>query len=206
MDHDLFAWLVRYGTPVLFLAQLFGIFGLPIPDELLLTAAGVLMRNGQLHGLPTMAAAIGGCAAGITISYTLGRTVGLPTLQRTMHVHPEALRRAETWFRRFGRWLLAFGYFIPGVRHVTALAAGSTLDYETFARYAYPGAVLWSSTFVGLGYFAGGRWDAFYALARGHATQVAIAGAIAAAGYLLWGATGRPEPRAMKRKPRNYRG
>ena len=55
------------------------------------------------------------------------------------------------WFRCFGRWLLAFGYFIPGVRHVTALAAGSALDYETFARYAYPGAVLWSCTFVALG-------------------------------------------------------
>jgi membrane protein DedA with SNARE-associated domain len=206
MDPDLLAWLARYGAPVLFLAQLFGIFGLPIPDELLLTAAGVLVRNGRLPGVPTIAAAIGGCAAGITISYTLGRTVGIPTLQRVMHVPPEALQRAQTWFRRFGRWLLAFGYFIPGVRHVTALAAGSTLDYKTFARYAYPGAVLWSSTFVGLGYFAGDRWQVLYALVREHSTQVVIAGAIAAAGYLIWIAASRPERHAMKRKPRSYRG
>ncbi len=186
MDRHFLDWLVRFGTPVLFFTQLLGIFGLPIPDELLLTAAGVLIRKGQLDGAPTLTAAIGGCAAGITMSYVLGRTVGLATLQRVLHVHPETLGRAQAWFRRFGCWLLAFGYFIPGVRHVTALAAGSTLDYETFAKYAYPGAVLWSSTFVALGYFAGDRWEAVLALVRAHVTEVAVAGAIAAVAYLIW--------------------
>jgi hypothetical protein len=40
MDRHFLEWLVRFGTPVLFFAQLFGIFELPIPDELLLTVAG----------------------------------------------------------------------------------------------------------------------------------------------------------------------
>jgi membrane protein DedA with SNARE-associated domain len=134
-----------------------------------------------------MIAAIGGCTAGITISYLLGRTVGLATLQRVMHVRPDTLLTAQTWFRRFGRWLLAFGYFIPGVRHVTAIAAGSTpLEYRTFAAFAYPGAIVWSSTFVALGYFAGDRWQSALIALRGHVSQVALAGAVAAAAYVIW--------------------
>jgi membrane protein DedA with SNARE-associated domain len=187
MDRHFLDWLVRFGTPVLFFAQLFGIFGLPIPDELLLTVAGVLVRKGQLDGIPTVVAAVAGCTAGITISYVLGRTVGVATLQRVMHVRPETLQTAQIWFRRFGRWLLTFGYFIPGVRHVTALAAGSTpLEYRTFATYAYPGAILWSSTFVALGYVAGDRWQTALMALRGHVTEWVLIGAAAAAIYVIW--------------------
>jgi len=201
MDRHVFEWLTRFGTPVLFLAQLFGIFGLPIPDELLLTMAGVLVRQGQLPAVPTMVAAICGCASGITISYVLGRTVGLTTVQRVMHVRPAALQTAQSWFRRFGRWLLAFGYFIPGVRHVTALAAGSTpLEYRTFASFAYPGAVLWSSTFVGLGYFAGDRWQIALIAVRGHLRDVALLVLCAIAGYVIW-TLRRNATRSMEEAP-----
>lgn len=192
MERHFLDWLMRFGTPVLFLVQLFGIFGLPIPDELLLTVAGALVRSGQLEGTPTIVAAIAGCAAGMTLSYLLGRTVGLATLQRVMHVKNDTLQRSQRWFRRFGCWLLAFGYFIPGVRHVTAIAAGSApLEYSTFATYAYPGAVLWSSAFVALGYFAGDRWRVALGAFRGHATELALVGAVAVSAWAIWASRGR---------------
>src|SRR4051794_5800720 len=147
-------WLVRYGAPVLFAAQVFGIFGLPIPDELLLTLAGALIAHGTLHASPTIAAAIAGCLAGITISYGIGRGVGVKVLRATFKHHIAHLERAQALFRRFGGWLLAFGYFVPGVRHVTAIAAGSgCVNYPTFAIYAYPGGILWCAVFLALGYF-----------------------------------------------------
>jgi membrane protein DedA with SNARE-associated domain len=186
MEHRLFDWLVRYGTPVLFFAQAFGIFGVPIPDELLLTVAGVLVRRGQLHGGTTIAAAVSGCIAGITISYVLGRTVGLSAFHRLSARHEEAFARAQRWFRRFGGWLLAFGYFIPGVRHVTAIAAGSApLEYGTFASYAYPGAVLWCSVFLMVGYVAGDEWQRALSAARSHATLAALLVLLLVGGYLL---------------------
>ena len=96
---------------------------------------------------------------GITISYLAGRYVGLAALRRVVHIPDEPLRRVEHWFHRAGGWLLTFGYFIPGVRHVTAIAAGSSgLGYATFAAFAYPGAILWSSFFVTTGYVLGDRW------------------------------------------------
>jgi membrane protein DedA with SNARE-associated domain len=186
VEQRILAWLSHYGTPVLFLAQLFGIFGVPIPDELLLTTAGVLVRNGKLSLAPTLGAAILGCAAGVTFSYVLGRTVGLVALQRALHVDPVALRRGQQWFHRFGGWLLMFGYFVPGVRHVTSIAAGSMpLDFSCFARYAYPGAVIWSCFFVGVGYYSGSRWAEILGIVRGNITGIFIALAAILLAYVV---------------------
>ena len=186
MDRHLFELLVRYGGAVLFLAQMLGIFGLPIPDELLLTISGALVRRGTLNGLTTFAAAISGCIAGITLSYVLGRSVGAPTVQRFAGSHAQTLAIAQGWFRRFGKWVLAFGYFVPGVRHVTAIAAGSApLEYPVFAAYAYPGAVLWSTTFIAVGYYAGNQWERAAGLARTHLTVTAALVAVAVVTFLV---------------------
>ena len=159
MEQRFLEWLVHYGAPALFAAQVLGIFGLPIPDEFLLTLSGALVKKGDLSLVPVVLAAIGGAGSGITLSYVLGRTVGVLGLRRVVHVHEESLRRAERLFERFGGWLLGFGYFIPGVRHVTAILAGSTrLDFKSFAKFAYPGAILWSTVFLCLGYYAGAEW------------------------------------------------
>jgi membrane protein DedA with SNARE-associated domain len=193
VERQLFEWLVRYGPPLLFVAQVFGIFGLPIPDELLLTLAGVLIRRGQLAAGPTILSAIAGCIVGITFSYVLGRTIGLATIRHVFRVHERPLARAQRWFQRFGCWLLAFGYYIPGVRHVTAIAAGSApLQYSTFGLYAYPGAVLWCATFIGVGYFAGNRWQELLEDVRRHTALVAVGATVA---LMVYGAFARSRRR-----------
>ena len=43
------------------------------------------------------------------------------------------------------------GYFIPGVRHLTAYFAGvSNLTLWRFCLYAYGGALIWISVLLGL--------------------------------------------------------
>jgi membrane protein DedA with SNARE-associated domain len=186
MEQHLVAWLARYKAPVIFTAQLLGIFGLPIPDELLLTAAGDLVRRGALDGRACLLAAILGCMSGITVSYVLGRTLGCAAVTRLSRGHEQTVGRTQAWFRRFGAWLLAFGYFIPGVRHVTAIAAGSApMPFARFAAFAYPGAVLWSTTFVALGYYAGEHARDVFASVRPHVTAAAITLAVVAAVYAL---------------------
>src|SRR4051812_16834946 len=101
MEQHLLDWLVRYGAPVLFAAQVFGIFGLPIPDELLLTVSGALIRRGDLSAAPVALAAIGGAGSGITLSFVLGRTAGVIGLRRFVHVPEQSFVRAERLFERF---------------------------------------------------------------------------------------------------------
>ena len=62
--------------------------------------------------------------------------------------------------RAIGRWSLVCGYYIAGVRHVTAMVAGASgLEYPIFAVFAYCGATTWVLTFLSLGYFLGDRWQ-----------------------------------------------
>ena len=52
-----------------------------------------------------------------------------------------------------GKWALIIGYFIPGVRHLTGYVAGGLrLPWRYFALFAYSGALLWVSLFIGAGY------------------------------------------------------
>jgi membrane protein DedA with SNARE-associated domain len=188
MEPHFFELLARHGAWVLFVAQTLGIVGLPIPDELLLTLAGSLVRRGDLRGPTTFAAAIVGSIAGTTLSYTFGR-LGGRVLHHITAIEGGTIERAQSWFKRFGKWLLAFGCFVPGVRHVTALAAGSAgLDFRTFCAYAYPGAAVWSTTFVVIGYYAGAGhgWERAALLLRAHLVLVAVLlGALVAAYALL---------------------
>ena len=51
------------------------------------------------------------------------------------------------------------GFFIPGVRHITAyIAAINNYSFKKFAIFAYSGAFVWSITFVTLGIMLGEKW------------------------------------------------
>jgi membrane protein DedA with SNARE-associated domain len=184
--NHLVSWLVEFGPAVLFFAQVFGIVGLPIPDEFMLTVAGALVRRGQLNGVTTVAAAMLGCGSGITFSYTLGRTIGLHAIHKYVRVHKDAVARAQIWFQRFGGWLLMFGYFIPGVRHVSAIAAGSSgLTFPRFTRSAYPGAVMWCSVFLSAGYFGSDHLDGALSAVRNHVQAITATALAAIALYVI---------------------
>jgi membrane protein DedA with SNARE-associated domain len=162
----LLRWLAQYGYVGLFASLVFGIAGLPIPDETFLVFSGYLVSRGQFHPVLTWVTAVAGSVGGITLSYIIGRTAGYGFVHRYgryIHFNESQLRKVEEWFERIGHWLLTVGYFIPGVRHFTALVAGmSGMPWKPFAKFAYPGAVLWVSSFLALGYFLGDQWQAIF--------------------------------------------
>jgi membrane protein DedA with SNARE-associated domain len=133
-------WVNDYGYVAIFLLLFLGIVGLPIPDETMLTFAGYMVYKGSLDFLPTVLTAFVGAMSGITASYLLGRLPGLYVLMkygRYVRITEAKLERCHQWYRRVGKWSLTFGYFIPAVRHFTALVAGSSkLEYPVFAVYA----------------------------------------------------------------------
>lgn len=155
-------WITQYGYPAIFMLLMLGVVGLPLPDELLLTFVGAAVYKGNLHWAPAALAAVCGSACGITLSYVLGVTAGhgiIEWLARITRHSDEQLNVMRRWFIRRGKWALLVGYFLPGIRHFTAIMAGtSRLPYHTFALFAYCGAVMWSLSFIAFGYFAGKEW------------------------------------------------
>jgi membrane protein DedA with SNARE-associated domain len=183
-------WVSAHGYVGVFSLLVLGIVGLPIPDEWLLTLSGYFIFNHTFKLVPTLAAAFLGSACGITISYILGRTFGTYLLVHygsKFRITHDDVERVHGWFRRMGRWTLTFGYFVPGVRHLTAYVAGATeLEVPVFAAYAYLGGLLWSVTFIAAGYYLGEGWRKISEMVHYTSLIGAVVALGAVAGYSLY--------------------
>ena len=157
-----FEWIARYGYWAIFILLLLGIVGIPVPDETLLLLVGYLSFTGDLRLEPALVTAFLGSACGVSVSYALGRFVGIHAvdqLANRLHISPVHMALTHRWVARWGKYVLLVAYFIPGVRHLAALVMGaSLLPPLVFARFAYTGALVWSGTFIGLGYVGGEEW------------------------------------------------
>ncbi|WP_091735141.1 DedA family protein [Marininema mesophilum] len=163
MEQTMLELLSQYGYWGIFFFLVLGIVGLPLPDEIMMTFIGYLASAGQLDLALTFISSLLGSICGITISYFLGGRLGYPFLKRygnKFFINRRRLRMTQFLFRKYGNWVLFFGYFIPGVRHITAYVAGiSRMPWTRFAAYAYTGGLFWCTTFIGLGYLVGANWE-----------------------------------------------
>jgi len=174
----------------LFALLMLGVVGLPVPDETLLVSTGYLVWLGRLHPVGAFLAALAGSWCGITVSYVIGRTLGLGFVHRFgkyVHLTDERLALVHVWFDRSGSWALFFGYYIPGVRHFTAIVAGTTkVRLRHFLAYAWSGGLLWVTIFMSLGYWLGDDAKRVVESAIEYPLYAALAVVVVAVGYFLW--------------------
>ena len=178
-----------------------GVVGVPIPDETLLVFTGYLISRGALNPVGAFATAVCGSWCGISVSYVIGRTLGLGVVHkfgRYLRVDDRRLQQVHAWFDRRGHWALFFGYYIAGVRHFTAIVAGASgLGYGTFIAYAWAGGLIWVASFLTLGYYIGEDWRRIAGLVHQDLTLATLVLLAAVAAYLLF--------RWKKSKSRNAR-
>ena len=131
MFDQIVALIAQY--PYLSVAALFVLcgLGLPLPEELILLAAGyVCARFPATAELPLMMAWSGGAIlTGDLLPYLLGRIFGVRLLRLRwlrLVVTRQRLARFDRWFRRRGDWVVFIARFIPGIR-VVAFFTGGTM-------------------------------------------------------------------------------
>lgn len=189
MEQTILAWISQYGYFAIFFLLTMGIVGLPVPDETLLAFCGYLAFQGRLSLPLAFAAAWAGSTCGITISFYLGRTFGLALIHRYgryVRITEAHVMKAHAWFDRVGHWGLTFGYFVPGVRHLTAYAAGmSEVRPRQFALFAYSGGFLWTATFLSIGFFLGERWKVVEGEIHRYAVWFTLVALVLLALYLI---------------------
>ena len=177
-EQAIIRWVTDYGYFGIFFLLIFGILGLPVPDEWLLVLSGYLAFKNVLGFIPTVAVAAFGSAFGLTVSYVLGRTSGSFVIRRYgqwLSIDDEKILRTQHWFHNLGRWVLVVGPFVPGVRNLMGYIAGaSRLRLHVFARFAYVGALISSVSFVTFGYAVGRHLPAGYSTLALAAVAVAV--------------------------------
>lgn len=156
---DLFA---HYGYAAVF----FGVFlenaGVPVPGETMLLAGGALSHFGQLSLGLVIGFAILGATLGDNLGFAIGRKGGRRVVERygvRLGVTPARLHEFDRFFEKHGPKTVFIARFITGLRVFCAiLAGGSEMRWSTFVVFNAAGAVAWSTTIAGVGYFLGHSW------------------------------------------------
>ncbi len=137
--------------------------GLVVPGESLVLVSGFVVALGLLDLGDVIVIVSAGAILGDTIGYELGRQLGrawLLRLGRWVGLRQAHVDRVDAFFERHGGKTIFIGRFIGFLRALAPFIAGSSrMRYSRFLFYNAAGAILWSITFVLLGYFMGASWQ-----------------------------------------------
>ncbi|SDE43035.1 membrane protein DedA, SNARE-associated domain [Priestia aryabhattai B8W22] len=152
-------FITGYGYIAIFLMLVLGIVGLPIPDEVMMTIVGFFTHTGVLNYPLAIIVSFFGALLGMMISYLIGRKAGRPFIDKFgkwIGLKEKRMLKVENWLKKYGPYSLIFGYFIPGIRHVTCYFSGiGKMELKTYTLFAAIGAFLWSFIFITIGRMVG---------------------------------------------------
>ncbi|MBL4934540.1 bifunctional DedA family/phosphatase PAP2 family protein [Clostridium sp. YIM B02515] len=172
----------HYGYLVLLISLTLELIAFPLPGEALMTYCGYIVYTNKMNWTVSILVAASGAITGITISYLIGKILGVGFFEKYghfVHLDKKRIEKISIWFQSYGSKLLIIAYFIPGVRHVTGYFSGITnISYRKFSVYAYSGALVWTFTFISLGKVLGANWEKYHSLMTRY---LVIAGLITAA-------------------------
>jgi membrane protein DedA with SNARE-associated domain/rhodanese-related sulfurtransferase len=182
--------LGQYHGLLLLAALLLAGAGLPLPMMPLLLATGALASAGKMNPaeailLPPMCLALGDI-----LWFFLGRKFGhgiLSTVCRISFERDTCIRKTQDTFSRHGLRALLVSRFIPGLSTLASPMAGATgKSFLDFLMYESTGTVIYTSTYVALGYLFADQIDRIVATIGGAGTRLGAAlilGLVAYAGY-----------------------
>ena len=197
MDPDAVSiFLTTWGYGALLILLVLTGVGSPIPEDLLLVAAGCLVSAGVFEWHLVLGVAGVGVVASDLMLYVAGRHIGW----RTTHwpegsfLSPNRLQRATRWFARCGDGIVLIARLVPGTRAVVFVTAGvHSIPMSRFLTYDVIGAAVWVPSMLALGSFAGSRAGNLESIMNGfaHAGTLILVGACLL--FLTWLWLGREE-------------
>src|ERR1700689_4330127 len=154
--NDLLTIMARQGYALTFGLLFAEAVGLPFPAAIALVAAGAAVASHTLSGPAVLLASMVALLAGDSAQFWLGRYSGWALLGFLcrLSMNPETciLRAAESFYKR-GKATLLIAKFIPGLNTMAAPLAGSMkMPFWQFLRLDIAGALLYSSTYMAVGY------------------------------------------------------
>lgn len=135
----------------------------PFPSEVVMPPAGYLASRGEMNLVAVIVAGIAGSLLGALFNYWIAVKWGRPFFERFgryFGVKPEALDKAEAFFRRHGHIGTFTARLLPVIRQYVSLPAGlARMDMTKFCIYTSLGSGIWVTALAVLGYMFGGELD-----------------------------------------------
>jgi len=166
-------------------------FGLPIPEDISLIAAGYIAWRAK-QGMPPIinvhtafAVCFTAVLAGDTIAFFFGRRYGRRVLASNLarkYFTPKRQLRTRAYFRKFGSKVVLVGRFTPGLRFTIFFTAGTLhVRPSVFFFYDFVAAAFSVPVLVYVAYFFGEQIDNVIKYARGAEHGILIVVVLAAA-------------------------
>jgi membrane protein DedA with SNARE-associated domain len=163
---------LHFGYGFVFAALLLCGFGLPLPEDVVLVAGGVLawlaspLTEATFRGmlddrglLGMVAVGLAGILAGDSVIFLAGRKFGarvadFKPLRRV--ITPDKLEKVEKLMRRRGNVVVVVARYIPGIRAPTYFTAGHAgLPYWEFLLFDGAAAAISAPLWICLGFYFG---------------------------------------------------
>jgi membrane protein DedA with SNARE-associated domain len=184
-------WLSSWGYLGIFICVFVGNLGIPIPEELVLLAAGFLAGRHKLELSTLYIVAILSALAGDCCGFVVGRTGGqrlFEWLSRKSKSFRRRFERLAIFFRAHGNEAVFFARFVTGARFMAGPMAGAAgMRFWSFLGWDLFGALIWCSVVITIGYFVGNQLNRVAHLVHeGGQWIAAITFLVMAAMWLLW--------------------
>ena len=183
-------FLAHHIEMVMFLTVLAEQVGFPIPAIPVLLAAGAIAGSGQAYLTVLTSLAVVACLLGDMVWFELGRHRGRQALSLLCRIslEPDAcVRRTENLFMTHGIRALILAKFIPGLSTLApALAGLFKISIGRFLFFNSIGSLLWSVTFLLLGYVFTDQIEYVGEQAMQFGKTAMTILAVALGGYLLY--------------------
>jgi membrane protein DedA with SNARE-associated domain len=145
----------------------------PIPSEVILGAAGVLVEQGKMNGITLWIIATAGTLAGNLFWYWLGSRWSEDQLKRVIDrwgrwltFEWDEFTKARDIFRKYGDWIVFLLRFSPLLRTIVSLPAGlAKMKLWRFALFTFLGSLIWNGLLILGGRALAGVIDRYEALA-----------------------------------------
>lgn len=134
------------------------LIGLLLPGDTLLLVAGFFAAQGKLPLAWVLVIIFLAAILGDNIGYFFGEKTGPRMFRKKdgLFFRQEHVLRAQQFYERHGGKTVLFARFVPYVRTLTPLLAGAAkMNHAKFIVYNIIGALLWTVSFVMLGYGLG---------------------------------------------------
>jgi membrane-associated protein len=161
-------WLQEYGYPILWLSVFVGALGVPLPNSLVLLAAGAFAAYGDFNFPLLAVVSISAFVLGDNGSYWIGRLWGSKVLDwlenshRVQFIKPETVARSRVYFAHLGGWAIFFSRFLVSILGgaINILAGAELYPYRRFLFFDVSGETLGALLPLSLGYIFAASWEA----------------------------------------------
>jgi membrane protein DedA with SNARE-associated domain len=184
------AFLLRNGYAVLFAIVMLEQAGLPLPALPILLAMGALVAAGHFNLAAVLFVIVAASLVADLVWFELGRRHGarMLALMCRISLEPDScVRRTENVLAGGGARTLLFAKFLPGLSTMAPPVAGMLrMRLRYFVLWDVAGALIWSGSYLALGYVFSSQLEWVAELAMGLGSRlVALVGA-GLASYVLW--------------------